>query len=166
MSGCAARLVHTGIRPGNTVLVQLSNQTRILILTLALVRLGARPVLALPALREHELETVITALAPTVLAVPVRHQRFDHLRLAEKLRERHPSVRLLLVSDAGDRTVGHVDIDRFIEAGHPPPAHPGRLPSDTALFLLSSGTTGVPKPSLEPMRRSATRPAARQRSRD
>ncbi|MER7056917.1 AMP-binding protein [Streptomyces sp. NPDC000351] len=145
VSGCAARLARTGIRPGDTVLVQLPNQARLVILTLALIRLGARPVLTLPALRAHELETVITALTPTALAVPARHQRFDHLRLAEKLRDRHPSVRTLLVSGAGDRTVGHVDIDRLIEAGDPAPAHSDRRPSDTALFLLSSGTTGAPK---------------------
>ncbi|MFF8103525.1 AMP-binding protein [Streptomyces sp. NPDC016640] len=145
VSGCAARLVRTGIRPGDTVLVQLPNQARIILLALALIRLGARPALALPALREHELEAVIAALAPTALAVPARHQRFDHLRLAEKLRERHPSVRTLLVSGAGDRAIGHVDIDRLIEAGETAPAHRDRHPSDTALFLLSSGTTGAPK---------------------
>ncbi|MFF8035193.1 AMP-binding protein [Streptomyces sp. NPDC016626] len=145
VSGCAARLVRTGIRPGDTVLVQLPNQARIILLALALIRLGARPALALPALREHELEAVIAALAPTALAVPARHQRFDHLRLAEKLRERHPSVRTLLVSGAGDRAIGHVDIDRLIEAGETAPAHRDQHPSDTALFLLSSGTTGAPK---------------------
>lgn len=145
VSGCATRLARTGIRPGDAVLVQLPNTARLLILTLALVRLGTRPVLALPALREHELETVISTLAPTALAVPARHQRFDHLRLAEKLRERHPSVRTLLVSDAGDRAVGHVDMDRLIEPGDPPPVPAVRHPSDTSLFLLSSGTTGAPK---------------------
>jgi 2,3-dihydroxybenzoate-AMP ligase len=146
VSGCAARLAHTGIRPGETVLVQLPNQARIVVLVLALIRLGARPVLALPALREHELASVLTALTPAALAVPARHQRFDHLRLAEKLRERHPSVRTLLVAGAADPAAGHVDIDRLVEAGDPAPAHPDRHPSDTALFLLSSGTTGAPKP--------------------
>ncbi|MEV5548316.1 AMP-binding protein [Streptomyces sp. NPDC052309] len=146
VSGCAARLAHTGIRPGDTVLVQLPNQARFVVLVLALIRLGARPALALPALREHELDQVIAALAPTALAVPARYQRFDHLRLAEKLRRRHPSVRTLLVSGAAGRSAGHVDLDGLIEAGDPAPAHPDRHPSDTALFLLSSGTTGAPKP--------------------
>ncbi|MGC9497505.1 AMP-binding protein [Streptomyces sp. WG7] len=146
VSGCAARLAHTGVRPGETVIVQLPNQVQIVILVLALIRLGARPALVLPALREHELESVLTALTPTVLAVPARHQRFDHLRLAEKLRERHPSVRTLLVSGITGSAGGRVSIDELIEAGPPAPEDVVRHPSDTALFLLSSGTTGAPKP--------------------
>ncbi|WP_234425684.1 AMP-binding protein [Streptomyces kebangsaanensis] len=151
VSGCAARLAHTGVRPGENVLVQLPNQVQIVVLVLALIRLGACPVLALPALREHELRPVLTALAPTALAVPARHQRFEHLRLAEKLRERHPSVRTLLVSGITGPAGGRVSIDDLVQAADPAPADPApahavRCPSDTALFLLSSGTTGAPKP--------------------
>ncbi|MFE9727094.1 AMP-binding protein [Streptomyces sp. NPDC005794] len=146
VSGCAARLAHSGIRTGETVLVQLPNQVRFVVLVLALVRLGVRPALALPALREHELGPVLTALAPAAIAVPALHRRFDHLGLAERLRERHPSVRTLLVPGPTGPAGGHVDIDRLVEAGDPPPAHADRHPSDTALFLLSSGTTGAPKP--------------------
>jgi 2,3-dihydroxybenzoate-AMP ligase len=118
-------------------------------------------VLALPSLREHELDTVLTALAPTALAVPARHRRFDHLGLAERLRERHPSVRTLLVTGATGPADGQVCIDDLTAAADPAPAEPAavapapsradaveavRSPSDTALFLLSSGTTGPPKP--------------------
>ncbi|MFH8759388.1 AMP-binding protein [Streptomyces atroolivaceus] len=146
VSGCAARLAHSGVRTGETVLVQLPNQVRSVVLVLALIRLGARPALALPALREHELDPVIAALEPAALAVPARHRRFDHLGLAERLRERHPSVRTLLVSGLTGAAGGHVDVDRLVEACGPPPANTERRPSDTALFLLSSGTTGAPKP--------------------
>jgi 2,3-dihydroxybenzoate-AMP ligase len=72
VSGCAAALARSGVRPGENVLVQLPNQIQLVVLVLALIRLGARPVLALPALREHELDRVLTALAPTALAVPGR----------------------------------------------------------------------------------------------
>lgn len=146
VSGCAARLARSGIRTGETVLVQLPNQVQFVVLVLALIRIGVRPALALPALREHELEAVVTALAPTALAVPARHQRFDHLRLAERLRARHPSVRTLLVSGLPGPAGEHLDLDRLVEAGETLRAPAGRRPSDTALFLLSSGTTGTPKP--------------------
>jgi 2,3-dihydroxybenzoate-AMP ligase len=145
-SGCAARLAHSGIRPGQNVLVQLPNQPQFVVLVLALIRLGARPVLALPALREHELDPVLYSTMPTAMAVPVRHQRFDHLQLAEKLRERHRSIRSLLVSGGADPARGHLDLDAFVEAAPSAPTSGHRHPSDTALFLLSSGTTGAPKP--------------------
>ncbi|WP_240958269.1 AMP-binding protein [Streptomyces chilikensis] len=166
VSGCAAGLSRSGVRPGENVLVQLPNRIQLVVLVLALIRLGARPVLALPSLREHELDTVLTALAPTALAVPARHRRFDHLGLAERLRERHPSVRTLLVTGATGPADGQVRIDDLTAAADPAPAEPApaepaavdpapsragvveavRSPSDTALFLLSSGTTGPPKP--------------------
>ena len=146
VSGCAARLARSGVRAGENVLVQLPNQVQFVVLVLALIRLGVRPALALPALREHELGPVLTALEPVALAVPARHQRFDHLRLAERLRERHPSVRTLLVSGLAGPAGEHMDLDRLVETGDSPGAPAARHPSDTALFLLSSGTTGVPKP--------------------
>ncbi|MFF8814817.1 AMP-binding protein [Streptomyces pactum] len=147
VSGCAAGLARTGIRPGETVLVQLPNDDRFVVLVLALIRLGARPVLALPSLREHELDPVCAALAPSALAVPARYRRFDHVRLAERLRERHPSVRTVLVSGDAGPAGGRPSIDRLVEDGAPAAApRVARHPSDTALYLLSSGTTGAPKP--------------------
>ncbi|MFT7839898.1 AMP-binding protein [Saccharothrix sp. BKS2] len=146
VSGCAARLAGLGIAPGEPVLVQLPNQVQYVVLVLGLVRLGARPVLALPALREHELDPVLEAVRPVALAVPARQRRFDHLALAEGLKDRHPCVRRLLVSGGVDPERGHVDLDALVD-GPPAPFTPDRpTPSDTGLFLLSSGTTGAPKP--------------------
>lgn len=147
VSGCAARLARCGTHPGENVLVQLPNQPQLVILVLALIRLGARPVLAPPTLREHELAPVLSSVRPGAMAVPLRQARFDHLRFAEGLRERHPCVRNLLVSGGVDPARGHLDLDEFVAADEAaPPAGRHRHPSDIALFLLSSGTTGAPKP--------------------
>ncbi|MTE17732.1 AMP-binding protein [Streptomyces sp. TRM43335] len=147
VSGCAARLAHRGTRPGENVLVQLPNQPQFVVLVLALMRIGARPVLAPPALRDHELAPVLSSLRPAAMAVPARQRRFDHLRFAERLRERHPFVRNLLVSGGVDPARGHLDLDEFTSSeGTLPAADDHRRPSDVALFLLSSGTTGAPKP--------------------
>lgn len=162
----ASRLRRLGIGRGDSVLVQLPNSLEYVITTLALIRLGAPPVVALPALREHELDHILNVTRPVAMAVPLRSRRFDHLAMAERLRERHPGIRMLLVTrrdpagadevvpvgadvaDLTSLTLGGVlpGVDtpgKPLHAADDAPEPPG--PRDNALFLLSSGTTGPPK---------------------
>ncbi|MGW8765419.1 (2,3-dihydroxybenzoyl)adenylate synthase [Streptomyces sp. NPDC055815] len=163
----ASRLRGIGIGRGDHVLVQLPNGLEHVVTTLALIRLGAPPVVALPALREHELEHVLSVTRPVAMAVPRRSRRFDHLAMAERLRERHPDLRTLLVTRedrstaAPDRPAGTglADLTALtlggvlpgVEAPDPEPRPAAgdspepSSPRDNALFLLSSGTTGPPK---------------------
>ncbi|CAL9560448.1 AMP-binding protein [Streptomyces sp. enrichment culture] len=153
VSGCAARLAQGGVLPGDHVLVLPPNEPRFLILVLGLIRLGARPVLAPPALRARELGPVVSAVGATAMAVPGPGRRFDHPRMAEELRARHPSLRTLIVP-GGDAARGRLDLDACAGPHDAAPVDAGRggsrgggarRPSDTALFLLSSGTTGAPR---------------------
>ncbi|MFI7412539.1 (2,3-dihydroxybenzoyl)adenylate synthase [Streptomyces sp. NPDC049627] len=163
----ASRLHRLGIGRGDHVLVQLPNSLEYVVTVLALIRLGAPPVVALPALREHELDHVLSVTRPVALAVPRRSRRFDHLAMAERLKERHPGIRTLLVSREDRSTAdedlaareGLADLTTLALGGVLPGVaapDPGRLhasgdapepprPQDNALFLLSSGTTGPPK---------------------
>ncbi|GAA2597751.1 (2,3-dihydroxybenzoyl)adenylate synthase [Dactylosporangium fulvum] len=164
VDAAASRLHRLGIRRRDHVLVQLPNSLEHVVVVLALIRLGAPPVVTLPALREYELDHIIRVTRPVAMAVPRRSRRFDHLAMAERLRDRHPEIRTLLVTD-DDRsataaqaeeltdltalTLGGIlpgvripqDDRRPLAAEVPEP--PG--PRDNALFLLSSGTTGPPK---------------------
>jgi len=148
VSRCALRLARAGIRRGEPVLVQLPNQVELAVLVLAAIRLGAPPVLAVPALREHELDPVLETIAPVALAVPARQRRFDHLAMARRLQERHGSVRTLLVCGAGqEEDTGTVDLTAACRPG-PGAEFTADQPADpsaVALYLLSSGTTGAPK---------------------
>ncbi|GLZ28445.1 2,3-dihydroxybenzoate-AMP ligase [Lentzea sp. NBRC 105346] len=139
-----AHLRRIGIATGDRVLVQLPNDLEFLVLVLALIRLGAPPVVAMPALRQHELDHVITVTRPVAFAVPRYSDKFDHLGMAEDLSRRHPCVRTLLV--AGHDRDDHVDIGELCW-GPGDGAHDvaGIDPRHTALYLLSSGTTGPPK---------------------
>ncbi|HET6500544.1 MAG TPA: AMP-binding protein [Amycolatopsis sp.] len=146
----AGRLRLLGVRAGQPVIVALPNCTELVVLVLALIRLGSPPVLSVPSLRFHELDHVLTATEAVAIATPRRLRRFDHLELADSLRQRHPSVRFLLVR--GDGGAGEVDLTRLCDgAVHPEdPADmlvdlPEPAPSDIAVLLLSSGTTGPPK---------------------
>lgn len=141
----AAALRELGIEREDRVVVQLPNNAAFCELTLALFRIGALPVTALPSHRERELGHLIEHAQARALAIPERLGSFDHLAAAEQLRRDHPSLRHLLV--AGDPR-GGTDVhalarlaQRRGEAG----SGPGPEPEDVALFLLSGGTTGLPK---------------------
>ncbi|MEV4441839.1 AMP-binding protein [Streptomyces sp. NPDC049577] len=144
--GAAARLRELGIAPGDRVAVQLSNRVEYVVLVLALMTLGAPPVLILPAFREHELDHILSVTRPVAFAVETGNRRFDQLGLARRLRERHDTLRLLLVRDGTGLGPGEEDLTELCRPR--PDAVPQPVtadPRDAAVFLLSGGTTGLPK---------------------
>ncbi|MFF0227189.1 (2,3-dihydroxybenzoyl)adenylate synthase [Streptomyces sp. NPDC004629] len=151
MRATDARLAALGIGRGRPVVVQLPNDIELVVLTLALSRIGAPPVMVPVTLREFELEHVVATARPVAIAVPRRHGRFDHLTLARRLRDRHPGVRQLLVSGAGPKdTADTVDLSALCATPGSDEEEPVAEPEfatldDPALCLLSNGTTGKPK---------------------
>ncbi|WP_432525672.1 (2,3-dihydroxybenzoyl)adenylate synthase [Kineococcus mangrovi] len=144
-----------GLDRGERVVVQLPSGGEFLPVLFGLARAGVVPVLALPAHRRTELTAVARAAQAVALVVPGVHARFDHRPLARAVQQDVPSVRTVVV--AGD-LAGPEDDGRDgwctlsdLEIGGRPAAHvtgpggPGPEPSDTALVLLSGGTTGTPK---------------------
>lgn len=148
--GAAARLLDLGLAPGDAVLVQLPNGWEFVALTLACLRAGIAPVMTLPAHRGHELRHLAAHAEVTAIAVPDRIGDFDHQALARDVAATTPSVRLLLV--AGDDVADDaVDLGRLLRPADDPGTTRERLDalapdsSDVAVFLLSGGTTGLPK---------------------
>ncbi|MFD7666487.1 (2,3-dihydroxybenzoyl)adenylate synthase [Streptomyces sp. NPDC059788] len=150
----AARLRAQGIGPGDRVCVQLPNCLEYVVLVLALLHVGAPPVLILPAFREHELNHIVSVTRPVALAVDSGTRRADRLGLARTLRDRHPCLRKLLVRGAEQLAEDETDLTRLCRPApddaaprgpRADPAAPGATPRDAAVFLLSGGTTGLPK---------------------
>ncbi|NLU78247.1 (2,3-dihydroxybenzoyl)adenylate synthase [Micromonospora sp. HNM0581] len=135
----AAGLVALGIRASDRVVVQLPNTPDFVVTCVALFRIGALPVLALPAHRRAELSYLAEYAAAVALVVPDLVAGTDHRELARAVRQAVPSVEHVLVSgDAQELTaLGAVDAD--------PVDLPAPDPSEVAFFLLSGGTTGLPK---------------------
>jgi 2,3-dihydroxybenzoate-AMP ligase len=139
----AARLVGLGLAPGDRIVVQLPNTWEFVVLTLACLRAGIVPVMALPAHRRAELAYLAVHAEAAAIAVPDRLRDFDHQALAAQLVAEVPTLRHVLV--AGDAIAdGHHDLRAL---GAPGPAWSGPHPPsrDVAVFLLSGGTTGLPK---------------------
>ena len=158
VEACAARLIDLGLAPDDRVVVQLPNHWTFVVLTLACLRAGIVPVMALPAHREHELRHLVAASEAVALVTPDTLRDFDHLALARALRASSPTVRDLIVlgggagspgvAAPGTGSAGTVSLTALCAPSDE--ATRGRtLPNpdaaDVAVFLLSGGTTGLPK---------------------
>lgn len=139
----AARLLDLGLRQGDRIVVQLGNGWEFVVLTLACLRAGIVPVVALPAHRRMELAYLATHAEATAIAVPDRMRDFDHQALAHDLAAEVGEPWHVLV--AGEElTAGSVDLRALCAPGSRLDAAPVGS-RDVAVFLLSGGTTGLPK---------------------
>jgi cyclohexanecarboxylate-CoA ligase len=139
----AAGLAALGVRPGDTVAVQLPNWHETLVAYLAIARLGAVITPVLPSHRERELGFVLQASGARVLLIPGVYRNCDHRRLVARVRADTPALgHVIVVRDhAGDDGVAWIDVAAST-AGAPPAPHDAEA---VVLLLHTSGTTADPK---------------------
>jgi 2,3-dihydroxybenzoate-AMP ligase len=134
--------------------VQLPNGWEFVVLTLACLRAGIVPVMALPAHRRSELSYLATHAEATAIAVPDRLRDFDHQALAHELRGEVTAAtgapwHVLVAGD--DVAPGSADLRAVCDPAADAAGDRARLDArqpgsrDVAVFLLSGGTTGLPK---------------------
>lgn len=129
------------IESGDAVLVQLPNAAEFAVVFFALVRLGAIPVMLLPAHRQAEIEHVATVSEAVAYIVADRHEGSDYRDLAGRLQENVASIRdVFVLGDPGPFT--SLDDVPVPDAAPVPDAG---SPEQLALLLMSGGTTGRPK---------------------
>ncbi len=147
----AVGLHDLGLRPGERVLVQLPNLPEFLLLYFALARLGVLPIMALPPHRQAEISYLAEFGEAVAYFIPARYRGFDYPALARELWPRLPALRhTVVVGEPAPDEPGFVpfnallaDVDAAEAASILSAYHPD--PYDVALFLLSGGTTGLPK---------------------
>ncbi|NIL40136.1 (2,3-dihydroxybenzoyl)adenylate synthase [Salinispora arenicola] len=162
VDGAALRLRGLGLRPDDRVLVQLPNGWEFIVLTLACLRLGVIPVLALTPHRHHEMSYLAEHAEARAIAVPARFRGFDHRGMAHDIARAVPTVQRVLVS-AGEPDIGavgatadraaavDVDLRALCRPADDVPAARTLLDAAApdsravALMVLSGGTTGLPK---------------------
>ncbi|WNI18923.1 (2,3-dihydroxybenzoyl)adenylate synthase [Actinacidiphila sp. ITFR-21] len=142
----ARGLLGLGLAAGDRVVVHLPNRPEFVLATFALLRIGALPVYALPAHREREISHLCAFSGATGYVIADRYLGHDYREPARALLER-PDVALRHVLVAGDAqeftALAAVEAAGRARRGTPlPPPGPA---GDVALFLLSGGTTGLPK---------------------
>jgi 2,3-dihydroxybenzoate-AMP ligase len=147
----ASRLTgELGLERGDRIVVQLPNTWPFVVLTLACLRAGIVPVMALPAHRRHELAYLCEHSEARALAVPGVLRDFDHQDMAGELLAGSATLRHVLVA-GDDVRAGFADLTALCGEPGDATAHRARWDADqpgsreVAVFLLSGGTTGLPK---------------------
>ena len=145
----ARSLRELGLGPRSRVVVHLPNVVQFVELYLALQYLGAIPLMALPAHREHEIGHYVEFVEAEAYAVPASFGRFDFLEFAKKISSKATTLRHVLVAGEAPDEPGFVSLDELAATESPVPASAlAELdvdPDDPCVFQLSGGTTGIPK---------------------
>ena len=145
----AERLLRLGLERDDRVLVVLPNGWQFMVFTLACFRAGIIPVMALPAHRQYELKFLGNLAEARAIVAADEVKGFDYQRLAAELRPEIPTLEWTLVS--GTPQDGNLSLEDILRPGDDPDGARARLDAsapagtDPALFLLSGGTTGLPK---------------------
>jgi 2,3-dihydroxybenzoate-AMP ligase len=137
-------LLDLGFGPLDRIVVQLPNTAVFAYLYFALQRIGAVPVLALPGHRKREITQFAEISGARALAVPG-----PNAAMAAEIMAGHPDLELCLVQglNADDPRFTRLEdlLQREPRAGRQALKKLSIDPGDPALFLLSGGTTGIPK---------------------
>jgi 2,3-dihydroxybenzoate-AMP ligase len=135
----AAGLHRLGVGRGDRVLVQLPNVPELVLLAIALFRIGALPVFALPSHRKFEIISLCELSGARIYVIPQRNQGLDCIAVAEEVRRACSTLEYVLVVGSPGPFLAFDSVDAEPMTFAPPNA------DEPAFLLLSGGTVGLPK---------------------
>lgn len=146
----AFHFINKGLRPYDRIVFQLPNELEFVYSFYAAVKIGAIPIMSLPAHREAEITFFAQFTGARAHVMPARYKDFSHQALSAEVRRIAPQMALQFVS-GGPVEDGFIGLSALLDDRIEERIPPSRLadyrpdPLEPALFQLSGGTTGVPK---------------------
>ena len=137
----SAGLASSGISTGDRVVIQLPNSVAFVETFFGTILLGAIPIMALPAHRKGDLNGIFSLAEPTAYFIPESYMGFEYLPMAKELKAENSSVKHIFIES--DKKFG--DAVNISSLDGKFTGFPAISPYETALLLLSGGTTGTPK---------------------
>ncbi|MFT5711546.1 MAG: 2,3-dihydroxybenzoate-AMP ligase [Halioglobus sp.] len=145
----ALNLLDTGLQPGDIAVVQLGNVLEFVYLYFALQKIGVRPILALHTHRYTELRQFVELSGAIATFTADKSRDCDFTDIVNRVAEATGTIKQKFV--LGETPAGFSSLSELIS--RTPTQSPSALekiqreidPTQPALFLLSGGTTGIPK---------------------
>lgn len=146
----AAGLNRLGLRPGETVLLQVNNTLSSVVSWYGVLKAGLVPICTLALHRRHEISAIAEQTQPALHLVDAQNPNFDLVTFALEMQKELPSVRhVLTIEGAG---ISAPDIDSIADGVDLAQARnlvtsiqADIDPDSVSVLQLSGGTTGVPK---------------------
>jgi acyl-CoA synthetase (AMP-forming)/AMP-acid ligase II len=146
----AAHFVALGLGADDVIGIQLPNWSEFAVAVNAAMLAGIPFCQFHSDFRSREVEFILRFTGASVLILPCRFRRFDHLAMVAGLRPKLPQLRHIMVVGE-DLPPGHFDLRGFLDALGEPSIDceelRGRRPraNDLSRTAFTSGTTGDPK---------------------
>jgi 2,3-dihydroxybenzoate-AMP ligase len=140
----AAGLRRLGIGARDRVVVQMPNIPEFVIVCFALFRAGAIPVFSLPTHRAYEIRHLCELSDAVGYVIPGGGLGVDYRALAATITAECPAVKFVLEAGPAPAEPSGAIVP-LAEVDVAPAPQPAVDPSDVAFFLLSGGTTALPK---------------------
>lgn len=136
-----------GIGANDNVIVQLPNCVEFYLSFYALLQIGARPIMALPAHRQRELSFFCQHADVKAMVITEEAAGFDYLSLAKQLLDNQPSLEHVFVCQPQQESpVPYMGVHNFGDLyQHGRTDNQDGQADHIAFFQLSGGTTGTPK---------------------
>ena len=146
----ALHFLKMGLQPQDRVIVQLLNVAEFVPLYFGLAKAALIPVMALPPHRLHEIGFFAELTEARGYILPAHVKSFDYSELAKQVQQKAPSVQHIIYH-GGELSPGATSLKSLLADPIEERVPLSRLaevrpdPNEAALFLLSGGTTGLPK---------------------
>ena len=146
----AASLLSRGVRPRDRVIVQMPNWNEFAIAALALARIGAVLVPAMPIYRAGEVRYLLEHSGAKAAIVQASFKNFNHLGMWRSLRNSAPSLHSLIVvrGEPGPDELDFADLarpDRGADVPGDDVLGSGPTADDPLFIIYTSGTESKPK---------------------
>lgn len=145
----AVKLLESGLKPTDRAIFQLPNVSEFVFCYLACLKIGVIPVMCLPAHRFSEISQLAKKSEAKAYFIPDTFRKFNYMELAQEIRAEVPSIdNIFVVGEQPAQGMIHLNalISDVPDYASEEVLEELRLdPSQVAVFLLSGGTTGLPK---------------------